>query len=145
VRRDAAQFPSGFQAGFCINLGRNAQREIIMRNCLGPVEAAPLIEDLLETSAALYHKRVALIQQAFAAEWFTTLHQQIGIGQIEAPDAHPVLVEAAAREGLETVRRALRERQAELIDRENAERALRDAAIRAYVASHAGAPTHAAA
>jgi hypothetical protein len=117
-----------------------------MLHCFCPVDTAALLEDLLETSAVLYHKHVALIQKVFTDQWFQDLHEQIGRDQLEAPDAPPALVEACARKRLAHVRVALHRRQAELIRQKKAERAARDQAIHAYVESlHASPQTSAAA
>jgi hypothetical protein len=98
-------------------------------------EPPTLLDDLLEVSARLYHNRCAVIQRAFHQEWLKALGEKVGEEQIERPDDPVALVEARARESLRTLRTALREGQREMIREQEAARAARDQAIRAYVAS----------
>jgi hypothetical protein len=105
-----------------------------------PVDNVPLLEELLDVSARIYHRNVATIQRVFHERWLELLHAAIGRDQIEEPDAKPALVEARARDGLSLIRRALREKQAALMREERNQRALRDRGIRRYVASLDAAP-----
>jgi hypothetical protein len=98
-------------------------------------EPPTLLDDLLEDSARRYHRHCAVIQRAFHERWLEALGEEVGRRQIERPDAAAALVEAWAREKLRPARAALRDAQREMIREEAEARAVRDAAIRAYVAS----------
>jgi hypothetical protein len=98
-------------------------------------EPPTLLDDLLEDSSRVYHGRCAVIQRAFHERWLETLGAAIGQEQIEHADDAPAAVEARARLRLRPVWVALRDGKRELILRQEAERAARDEAISAYVAS----------
>jgi hypothetical protein len=93
---------------------------------------AALLEDLLEASAALYHRNVAIIQRAFAEQYFQTL------GERRAADP------SFGAEQMATYRRALKAKQDELIAAQQALLVGRNANIRSFVASRAAAPAAAA-
>jgi small-conductance mechanosensitive channel len=104
------------------------------------VDPPTLLDDLLEDSARVYHRHVAIIQAIFHDQWLAALAQAVGEGQLRAPDAPPAQVEAAARERLRGYRRALAEKAREMMREQQDQRHARDRAIRAYVAAREGAP-----
>jgi hypothetical protein len=106
-----------------------------MLECICPAETDQLLDDLLEVSAAHYHRCVAAIQKAFADQWFEVLHQKIGAVQIENADANPAAVEEQVVRGLESLYHELRAKERGLILEQRGLRAERDRNIRAYVAS----------
>jgi hypothetical protein len=109
------------------------------------VEPATLLDDLLEDSGRVYHRHCAIIQRIFHEQWLETLDDEVGKEQLESPDAAPALVESRARQRLEEYRLALREKAVEMIREQQDQRAERDRAICAYVASLPAASTNRAA
>jgi hypothetical protein len=91
-----------------------------------------LLADLLEDSAALYHRNVAIIQRVFAEQYFQALSER----QANGP--------SVGAEDVGTYRQALKAKQDELVRAQCALRLDRDANIRAFVASRTTARASAA-
>ena len=104
-----------------------------------------LLDNLLEDSASLFHKCWAVVQRIFHEQWLTTLGEKIGEEQLHHPNDPPAEIEARVRQYLRPCRVALREKQRELIGELETERARRDEAIHAYVASLSARPQTSAA
>ena len=96
---------------------------------IGPLPT--LLDNLLEDSELLFHKCCAFVQRVFHEQWITTLGEKIAEERIEHPNTPPDQASVLAK--LQPCRGALREKQRELIREIEQARALRDAAIRAYV------------
>ena len=92
-----------------------------------------LLDGLREDSESLFQKCCAIVQRIFHEQWLATLGDKFAAEQIEHPGTPPAEVEASVRAKLQPCRVALREKQRELIRELEQSRALRDAAIHAYV------------
>jgi hypothetical protein len=98
-------------------------------------ECTNLLNDLLEDSERLYHRRVATIQKAVHEQWLHTVRDQASREPSVFPGETPAKIEARVCERLTMYRQELRRRQAGLIAEEREQRASRERGIRAYVAS----------
>jgi hypothetical protein len=98
-------------------------------------EPPTLLDDLLEDSARVFHHHCVIIQRVFHKRWLQLVGEMVGKEQMESPNDNSLLVEARARERMQPVRLALREKQGTLIQEQRDLHCQRDAAIRAYVAS----------
>jgi hypothetical protein len=94
-----------------------------------------LLEDLLDASARLYHRHVAIIQRVFHDQWLDTVRDQVSREPVVIQGETPAQIETRVRDRLILYRQELRRRQASLIAEEREKRANRDQAIRTYVSS----------